>query len=170
MTSLVKVSLNFQMFIAQTYLKYVSIFVEKIWEAFALLFPTKTISEFGYKIIKHLTSWPFNELVKLTMLWITGSRSSLFPQAYEWKKKTTSKHISLWKALQPSFFTFKNDKMWVGVHISSHITTGWERTVHVSRCPALYSGRSLSHYVGNWLFLCFKIIKCWSCNLAFSVR
>ena len=22
-----------------------------------------------------------------------------------------------------------------------HITTGWERTVHVSRCPALYSGR-----------------------------
>ena len=32
---------------------------------------------FGYKVVKHLhvTSWPHNELVKLTMLWTTGPRS-----------------------------------------------------------------------------------------------
>ena len=24
---------------------------------------------------------------------------------------------------------------------NSNLITGWERTVHVSRCPALYSGR-----------------------------
>ena len=35
-------------------------------------FSTKNISVFGYKVVKHLTSWPLNELVKLTMLWTTG--------------------------------------------------------------------------------------------------
>ena len=33
---------------------------------------TKNISMFGYKVVKHLTSWPLNELVKLRMLWTTG--------------------------------------------------------------------------------------------------
>ena len=27
------------------------------------------------------------------------------------------------------------------IEFLQHIYTGWERTVHVSRCPALYSGR-----------------------------
>ena len=27
------------------------------------------------------------------------------------------------------------------IYICNYITTGWERAVHVSRCPALYSGR-----------------------------
>ena len=50
-----------------------------MWEAFAVqksfsyLF-NKNFSVFGYKV-KHLTSWPLNELVKLTMLWTTGPRS-----------------------------------------------------------------------------------------------
>ena len=49
-------------------------------------------------------------------------------------------------------------------------TTDWERTVHVSHCSALYIvDASLSHYVGNRLFLCFKIIKGGSCNLALIV-
>ena len=44
-----------------------------MWEAFAVqkiltFFSTKNISVFGYKAVKHLTSWPLNELVKLTML------------------------------------------------------------------------------------------------------
>ena len=48
-----------------------------MWKAFALqkllwFFSTKNMSEFGYKVIKHRTSWPLNELVKLTMLWTTG--------------------------------------------------------------------------------------------------
>ena len=40
----------------------------------SLIFSTKNISVFGYKVVKHLTSWPLNELVKLTMLWTTGPR------------------------------------------------------------------------------------------------
>ena len=35
-------------------------------------FSWKNVSVFGYKVIKDLTSWPLNELVKLTMLWTTG--------------------------------------------------------------------------------------------------
>ena len=38
------------------------------------MFSTKNISVFGYKVVKHLTSWPLNELVKLTMLWTIGPR------------------------------------------------------------------------------------------------
>ena len=44
----------------------------------SLIFSTKNFSVFGYKVIKHLTSWLLNELVKLTMLWTTGPRSVLF--------------------------------------------------------------------------------------------
>ena len=40
----------------------------------SLIFSTKCFSVFGYKVVKHLTSWPLNELVKLTMLWTTGPR------------------------------------------------------------------------------------------------
>ena len=36
--------------------------------------------------------------------------------------------------------------------------------------PLCIVDASLSHYVGNWLFLCFKIIKCGSFNLALIVR
>ena len=46
-------------------------FVEKMREAFASFFHFfhKNVSVFGYKILKYLMSRPFNELVKLTMLW-----------------------------------------------------------------------------------------------------
>ena len=40
----------------------------------SLIVSTKNISVFGYKVVNHLTSWPLNELVKLTMLWTTGPR------------------------------------------------------------------------------------------------
>ena len=33
-----------------------------------LMFSTKNFNEVGYKVKKHLTSWPLNELVKLRML------------------------------------------------------------------------------------------------------
>ena len=54
-------------------------FDEKMWEAFAVqklvsFFQQENISVFGNKVLKHLTSWPLNELVKLTMLWTTGPR------------------------------------------------------------------------------------------------
>ena len=67
-TSLVNVSLKFQTSISQ------------IRQCFLLkncfsLFSAKNISVFGYKVVKHLTSWPLNVLVKLTMLWTTGSCS-----------------------------------------------------------------------------------------------
>ena len=49
-------------------------FVEKMCEAFALqkllsfFQKKKNFSVFDYEVVKHLTSWPLNELVKLTML------------------------------------------------------------------------------------------------------
>ena len=49
--------------------------VRRFWTAKAsLIFSTK-ISVFDYRVVKHLTSWPLNEFVKLTMLWTTGPRS-----------------------------------------------------------------------------------------------
>ena len=35
----------------------------------SLIFSTKNINVFGYKVVKHLMSWPLNKLVKLKMLW-----------------------------------------------------------------------------------------------------
>ena len=40
--------------------------------SFSLIFSTKNVCVFGNKVVKHLMSWPLNELVKLTMLWTTG--------------------------------------------------------------------------------------------------
>ena len=37
-----------------------------------LIFSTKNITVFGYKVLKHLMNWPLNELFKLRMLWTTG--------------------------------------------------------------------------------------------------
>ena len=54
-----------------------------MWEAFAvqkffLIFSTKNIGVFGYKIVKHLTSWTLNELLKGMMLWTTGPLCLIF--------------------------------------------------------------------------------------------
>ena len=47
---------------------------EKLLQLLSFFFNTN-ISVFGYKVKKHLTRWPLNELVvKLTMLWTTGPR------------------------------------------------------------------------------------------------
>ena len=51
-------------------------FVEKNVRSFysakaSLIFSMKNFSVFGYKVIKHLTSWPLNDLIKLRMLWTT---------------------------------------------------------------------------------------------------
>ena len=52
------------------------------------IFSTKNFSVFGYKLVKHLTSWPLNELVKLTMIWTTG------PRAFERQTLNSSKVIA----------------------------------------------------------------------------
>ena len=61
-------------------------FFKKLWEAAKAshIFSTKNISVFGYKIVKHLTSWPLNELVKLTKLWTNWALSSLFFTCHVW--------------------------------------------------------------------------------------
>ena len=71
-TSLVNETLKFQTLISQI-CQYILL---KKWEA-SLNFSTKNFSVFCYKVVKHLTSWPLNELVKLTMLWTTGPRNLL---------------------------------------------------------------------------------------------
>ena len=73
--SLVNVSLKFQTLISEIcqYFfcwKNVSSFCSA--KASLIFFSTKKIRVFGYKVVKHLTSWPLNELIKLTMLWKTG--------------------------------------------------------------------------------------------------
>ena len=73
-TSLVNLLLNFQKLISHNHMPI--FLVEKIVRSFctakaSVIFSTKNISVLGYKVIKHLTSWPLNELVKLTMLWTT---------------------------------------------------------------------------------------------------
>ena len=50
----------------------------------SLIFSTKNFSIFGYKVVKHLTSWPLNELVKLTMLWTTGPRLFWLLFSFPW--------------------------------------------------------------------------------------
>ena len=67
-TSLVNVSLKFQTLISQICQYFLLKKCEKLLHC---IFSTKNISVFGYKVIKHLTSWPHNELVKL---WTTGPR------------------------------------------------------------------------------------------------
>ena len=47
-------------------------------------FFNKNISVFGYKVVLHLTSWPLNGLVKLTMLWTTGPRYTKVKSFYTW--------------------------------------------------------------------------------------
>ena len=76
-TSLVNVSLKFQTLISQICQYFCWKNVRSFCSAKAfLIFSTKNITFFGYKVFKHLMSWSLNELVKLTMLWTTGPWTS----------------------------------------------------------------------------------------------
>ena len=74
MTLLVNETLTFQTLISQKYQYFLLKKCEKLLKckSFSHFFQ-KNISVLGYKVVKHLTSWPLNELVKLKMLWTTGS-------------------------------------------------------------------------------------------------
>ena len=72
-TSLVNETLKFQTLISQIFQYFLLKNCEKLLQCRSFShFLTKNFSVFGYKVVKHLTSWPLNELVKLTMLWTTG--------------------------------------------------------------------------------------------------
>ena len=63
-------------------------------------FFNKNISIFVVKVVKHLMSWPLNELVKLTMLWTTGP----------WTIMKTQTHIAwnlykIWIRSENTIFT-----------------------------------------------------------------
>ena len=105
---LLKVALKFQTLISKLHQYFL---LKKMWEAFAvakasLIFSTKNISVFGNKVVKHLTSWPLHELVKLTMLWRTGPRSigpvfqsiSTLSQRKENKKRKPAKRTKIWNS------------------------------------------------------------------------
>ena len=70
MTSLVNETLKFQTLVFQICQYFLSKKCEKAFARFSHFF-NKNISIFGYKAVKHLTSWPLNELIKLRMLWTT---------------------------------------------------------------------------------------------------
>ena len=87
-------SLKFQTLISQIS-RY---FLLKKLQKLLSLFSTKNFSAFGYKIVKYLTSWPLNELVKLMMLWTTGPKcfrvSALFTHAMDafiWRSEKCEK-------------------------------------------------------------------------------
>ena len=74
-TLLVNVLLKFQTLISQICQYFLLKNVRSFCIAKAsLTFSIKNIGVFGYKVVKHVTSWPLNELVKLRMLWTTGPR------------------------------------------------------------------------------------------------
>ena len=105
--SLVNIPLNFQQLISQI----CQHFWWKKLRSFSNSF-NKNISAFGYKVIKHLTSWPLNELVKLTMLWTTGPSSSVDyihhfivkTKMSKVKKKNIVQHLD---QIQPKFASYK---------------------------------------------------------------
>ena len=66
-TSLANVSLKFPTLISQIRQHFLMKICEKLF-----IFSTKNISLVGYKVVKYLTRWPLNELIRLTMLWTTG--------------------------------------------------------------------------------------------------
>ena len=74
MRSLVNVSLKFQMLISNVHQYFLLKKCDKLLhcKSFSHFFSTKNISVFGYKVVKHLMSWPLHKFVKLTMLWATG--------------------------------------------------------------------------------------------------
>ena len=74
-TSLVNVSLKFQTLISQISWYFLLKKCVKLLQKLLSFFRQKISLYFAYKVVKHLTSWPLNELVKLTMLWTTGPRT-----------------------------------------------------------------------------------------------
>ena len=63
--SLVNVSLKFQMLMSEICQYFL---LRKCQKLLQCIFSTKNISVFAYIVIKHLSSGPLNELVKLRML------------------------------------------------------------------------------------------------------
>ena len=74
-----------------------------MWKA-SFIFSTKNIAVFGYKSVKHLTSWPLNGLIKLTMLWTTG------PKVVYAMGKCQISLIHVLQKLQPSMFPEQSSK------------------------------------------------------------
>ena len=109
----------------------------------SLIFSTKNFSVFGYKVVKHLTSWPLNKLVKLTMLWTTGPwhhtssfliwtwhtvpsivlciQYSHFPLFHE--------HVPHWEGSQLDFFA--QGSLWF---IYSRTSVAWTLMAHLHCC------------------------------------
>ena len=77
----------------------------------SLIFSTKNFSVFGNKVVKHLTSWPLNELVKLTMLWTTGP----------WCLLKCILHLLAWNVNEPQRvhvnFTSDSNVVYTSIHI-----------------------------------------------------
>ena len=137
-TSLVNETLKFQTLIFQICQYFLSKKCEKVlqWKSFSHFF-NKNITVFGYKVIKHLTSWPLNELVKLTMLWTTG------PWSLTWD--------SLWMPLALFVISF------VFSALISILYNGWNQYsppyIQYRQCSKI--AQNLLSYSARW-HLCAK--------------
>ena len=128
-----------------------------MWEAFAVqklfsFFSTTNISITGYKVVKHLTSWPLNELVKLTMLWTTWPwivRSSGSKKIHQRNENSRLAYSSL--------FMYRNE-----MYNTSHIQCACLlQNVTKHLYPALRSYMELDVYQTWWFVLC----ECYGKNM-----
>ena len=129
------------------------LFVEKKCEQCkaSLIFSTKkNISVFGYKVVKHLTSWPLNKLVKLRMLWTTGLttingvyRSSV--TGFTFRRSISTGYKLVHQCSLPAvivIFGFCRDCLWSLASFQDYCPQiKWlpAKTVHVNVLPALSS-------------------------------
>ena len=115
-TSLVNGSLKFPTLISQIHQYFCWKNVRGFWSAKAsLIFSTKNITVFRNKVVKHLTSWSLNGLVKLTMLWTTGpwwdiscsipNSWCLASKQHSWKE-LNKKHVNIIISLTPKTYCF----------------------------------------------------------------
>ena len=77
-----KVLTNVTLKFLSWYGKYIDIFAEKMWVAFALqkllTFLQQTICIWIWKYLSYITHFVINEFIKLTMLWTTGPRFPMY--------------------------------------------------------------------------------------------
>ena len=95
-----------------------------------LIFSTKNFGVFGYKVVKHLTSWPLNELVKLTMLCTTGPWSAYVSTHYNLRLSCPHSTISIcWKC--DFFINLRGRAGWSVSNVHTWINAQFPVTLHL---------------------------------------
>ena len=108
-------------------------------------FSTKNDSVFGYKVVKHLTSWPLNELVRVTVLLTTGP----------WPLRDALMKLHRWVYLTEMDKMEKTSKTTLASCVS------FELFLCENHCPCNNSRifRNMLMKVSRWDFII--VVSCW---------